>query len=195
MSDSKARRLLAEASTETKDLRKHLLVAAALREVLSAEPIVVGGTAEEFWTKQAYHETDLDLCVGLRPEDLKTFVRLGFKKSGRHWIFRDVAVEIPESTIDGDADRTVLEKVGQGKARIIGVDDLYLDRLRQTTMREVVEGVEFHSALAVTAAQYGAIDWPYVRRRIASEEEYLRVSMMRLNSRIRRRLRRELGST
>jgi hypothetical protein len=44
---SKAGGLLALAEREADRLKRNLLVAAALREVLHADPIVVGGTAEE----------------------------------------------------------------------------------------------------------------------------------------------------
>src|SRR5216684_4221289 len=101
---SGAAKLLAAAATERNRLERHLLVAAALREVLAHEPIVVGGTAEEFYTAAEYHETDLDLCGWVNDEDRKIMRELGFGKSGRHWVHRGskVAVEFPELRIDGD---------------------------------------------------------------------------------------------
>jgi hypothetical protein len=48
---SKAEELLRLAGAERKRLDRHLLVAAALRELLMDDPIVVGGTAEEYWTR------------------------------------------------------------------------------------------------------------------------------------------------
>ncbi|MGH7857653.1 MAG: hypothetical protein ACREQY_10015 [Candidatus Binatia bacterium] len=177
-------------------MRRHLLVAAALREVLRREPIVVGGTAEEFWTQDAYHETDLDLCVPLGPADRKAMAALGFRREGRHWVIGRVAVEVPDSRIDGDVERTHLEPVGEGAARIIGVDDLYLDRLRQATSREHQEGIEFHSALAVAAARFTDIDWRYVATDIrgrTTTELAIGDAMRRVDAKIRRRVRRELG--
>jgi hypothetical protein len=49
-------------------------------------------------------------------------------------------------------------KVGPGRCRIIGLEDLYLDRLRQATIDERREGVAFKSALAVVAARFEDID-------------------------------------
>jgi hypothetical protein len=102
-----------------------------------------------------------------------------------------VAVEFPDSRIDGDESRTVEVRAGSGTARIIGLDDLYLDRLRQSTVSEQ-EGMEFHSALAVAAAAYESIDWPYVRSRIKETEQTdnaLGQAMRRNDRRIRRRAR------
>lgn len=194
MSDSKARSLLAQAAEEEQALRRHLLVAAALSEVLPTEPIVVGGTAEEYWTAVEYHETDLDLCVPFGARGREVLEGLGFGRHGRHWARDDlrVAVEIPSSRIDGDVERTIVEPVGEGKARIIGVDDLYLDRVRQATLAEGRDDIHFDSALAVAVTCFEAIDWPYVDERImtaVAEERLVGEAMARVDVRVRRRAR------
>jgi hypothetical protein len=195
VSVSKARRLLRLAGGEPDRLTRHLLVAAAFRDVLHSDPIVVGGTAEEYWTAAEYHQTDLDLCAYLTAADRAAIEALGFRPTGRHWIHPriNVAVEFPDSRIDGDEARTIEEPVGEGAARIIGLDDLYLDRLRQATIDERQEGVEFHAALAVVAARYEDIDWRYVRGQIKQAEAGVGAPMRRLDSRIRRRVRERLG--
>ena len=158
MNRSNAERLLGLAANEADRLIRHLFVAAALREVMDTDPIVVGGTAEEYWTAAAYHETDLDLCAPVSGRDASTLEELGFEREGRHWVWggpeRWVAVEFRNSMVDGDESRTRDVPVGNGAARVIGLDDLYLDRLRQATIDERGERVEFNSALAVAAARY-----------------------------------------
>jgi hypothetical protein len=193
VSDSKARALLDRATREPERLQRHLLVAAAFREVLSEDPIVVGGTAEEYWTAAEYHPTDLDLCAGLTADDRSALRSLGFRKRGRHWEHPqiDVAVEFPGARIDCDESRTSEVKVGTGRARIIGLDDLYIDRLTRSTVTEH-EGVEFQSALAVVAAAFDEIDWTYVRSRLKSLTESdpaLGEQLRRNDARIRRRVR------
>jgi hypothetical protein len=174
------------------------MLAAAMRAALTHEPIVVGGTAEEYWTEAEYHETDLDLVVPLSRKDEETLRRLGFEKAGRHWELPGLAavVEFPESVLDGDENRTVLHSVGPGAARIIGLDDLYLDRLRQATIDEASEGVEYHSALAVAAARFEDIDWRYVTKRLGDiykrEGDRVGGGMKRINTRIRRRVLRSM---
>lgn len=198
MSDSKARELLELASSEPNRLQRHLLLAAALTEVIAREPIIVGGTAEEYWTEAEYHETDLDLVCPLTRGDEETLRGLGFGKTGRHWERPGLAavVEFPESVLDGDEKRTVPLSIGPGHARIIGLDDLYLDRLRQATINEATEGVEFHSALAVAAARFEEIDWRYVTKRLEDihQQEGGRIGggMRRINARIRRRVLRAI---
>jgi hypothetical protein len=169
------------------------MVAAALREVLKVEPIVVGGTAEEFQSGAPYHETDLDLVGVVTEVERETLRAIGFRKRGRHW-YHDashVAVEFPDDRIDGDMSRIERVDVGHGTAAIIGVDDLYLDRLRQATapLSNVEGSIEFHSALAVATGAFERIDRRYVLRRIRQIEGHegrLGARMRQLDSRIRR---------
>jgi hypothetical protein len=200
VSGSRAEALLRKAAGERDRSRRHLLVAAALRETLRVEPIVVGGTAEEIQSGSPYHETDLDLCGEVLPDERAVLRGLGFRKRGRHW-FHDaskVAVEFPDTRIDGDEARVERIRVGGGTALMIGIDDLYLDRLRQATapLANVEGSIEFHSALAVAAGGLDRIDRRYVLARIREIERSeggIGERMRRLDSRIRRRVRRALA--
>ena len=193
MSDSRAEALLSKATAERNRLRRHLLVAAALTEVLEREPIVVGGTAEEFQAGTPYHETDLDLCGVVSRAERATLRSLGFRKEGRHWVHDRsvVAVEFRDERIVGDVDRVERISVRGGEVAIIGVDDLYVDRLREATApnANVEASVEFHSALAVATGAFERIDRRYVLRRIREiehREPRTGAKMRQLDSRIRR---------
>jgi len=194
VSVSRARELLAHAGVEPDRLQRHLLVAAALREVLSREPIVVGGTAEDLYTGDVYVETDLDLCGWVSPEENGLLRDLGFTRRGRHWFHASskIAVEFPEPRIDGDEARVVRRAVGSGIAAVIGVDDLYLDRIRQATADERnADSEAARAALAVAVASYEEIDWRYVERSIEATEKdnpLLGQPMRTVHSRVRRRL-------
>jgi hypothetical protein len=200
VSGSRAEALLRKAAGERNRPRRHLLVAAALRDALRVEPVVVGGTAEEIQSGSPYHETDLDLCGVVAPDERPILRGLGFRKRGRHW-FHDaskVAVEFPDTRIDGDEARVERIRVGGGMAAMIGIDDLYLDRLRQATapLANVEGSTEFHSALAVAAGGFDRIDRRYVLARIREiERSEARIGerMRHLDSRIRRRVRRALA--
>lgn len=200
MSVSRAEALLGKAAGERNRTRRHLLVAAALREALRVEPVVVGGTAEAVQSGSPYHETDLDLCGVVAPDERAILRGLGFRKRGRHW-FHDpskVAVEFPDTRIDGDEARVERIRVGGGTAAMIGIDDLYLDRLRQATapLANIEGSIEFHSALAVAAGGFDRIDRRYVLarlREIERSEGRIGQRMRQLDSRIRRRVRRALA--
>ena len=196
MSVSKAKKLLREAAHASDRLNRHLLVAAALDAALPRTPIVVGGTAFEYWTRAAYHETDLDLCVSLGRQGAAAFQELGFEREGRHWYAprARVAVEVPDSVLDGALDRTVRIHVSAGEVTIIGPEDLYLDRVRQATVRPTQNGDAFLGAVALFAALHDSLDMKYVRTRLRDEAGSLGEVMRRVDSRVRRRVRRALSS-
>lgn len=192
MSGSRAEAILTKAAREPNRLRRHLLVAAALREVLAREPVVVGGTAEEYQSGFPYHETDLDVCGVVSQAERGTLRAIGFRKRGRHWYHdaSEVAVEFPDDRIDGDEDRIERVAVGRGEAAVIGVDDLYLDRLRQATapISNVEGSIQFHSALAVATGAFDRLDRRYVLRRIREierSEGRVGAALRALDSRLR----------
>jgi hypothetical protein len=198
VSISGAQDLLRQAATEPNRLQRHLLVAAALHSVMAVEPVVVGGTAEEYWTSDEYQQTDLDMCAPIGKEERALFGVLGFTKSGRHWENPGlhVAIEFPESEIDGEFARTELIQVGIGTARVIGPEDLYIDRVLQATA-EPGESSRFKSALAIAVACYEVIDWRYVAARLVDvkrRDSFLGASARKIDSKIRRRARLQLSS-
>lgn len=179
-------------------LRQNLLLAAALGEIIKPPPVVVGGTAEEFWGGHEYHETDLDLVGHLTPEHRANLKALGFEQRGREWVREGTpfVIEFPDTRLDGDDKRIETRRVGGGSVRIIGLDDLYIDRLKQATADQTQEDIHFHSALAVAASRYDDINWRYVTTRIAAtlkSEPHVGKAMQRVNSRIRSRARRALS--
>jgi hypothetical protein len=161
--------------------------------LLSKRPIVVGGTAEEYWAGGEYHPTDLDLCPRPSPLDLKALAAVGLRKSGRHWTREDlpVAVEFPGS--GDDIERTVVVKVAGVSILMISCEDLYLDRIRQATVSWPREDVSFDAALELALTNYVTIDWDYIRGRLrAAAYSDRRVATLAagVNRRVRSRARR-----
>jgi hypothetical protein len=190
---ARAEALLRQIPGTRSRLRQRLLLAAAMTQLLSKEPIVVGGTAEEYWAGGEYHPTDLDLCPRPSSSDLKALEAIGMRKSGRHWTRQDlpVAVEFPGS--GDDIERTVIVKVGGVSIRIISCEDLYLDRIRQATVAWPREDVNFDSAFEIALTNYATMDWDYVRVRLkttGSTERTVGTLMVSVNRRVRARARR-----
>lgn len=188
----RAKALLARIPRARSGLRQRLLFAAAMTTVMQRAPIVVGGTAEEYWAGGEYHPTDLDLCPQARSADAKAFRALGLRKEGRHW-FRDdlpVAVEFPGS--GDDIERTVRLTVDGVAITMISCEDLYLDRVRQATMSWPQEDISFDAALELAITNYEQIDWLYIRDRINRTkrvEPVVGEAMARVHRRVRSRAR------
>lgn len=192
-----AQTLLSEATTTERRLDQRLLVAAAFTTVMASPPIVVGGTAEEYWTRDEYQPTDLDLIPGPSLADEAAFKEIGLEKKGRHWGRKDLPVvtEFPHDE-SFEVMRTSHEVVGGVDVRVIGVDDLYLERLGQTTMSESTEDVHFASALAVAVANWAQLDWTYIEKRIRDtvvSNPRLGASLMKMHRICRRVARRKLA--
>jgi hypothetical protein len=194
---AQAQELLGQVSKTDRPLDQRLLVAAAFSTVMSPSPIVVGGTAEEYWTRDEYHPTDLDLIPGPSRADQDALRKLGFKKEGRHWVRADVpiATEFPHDP-SFEVRRTFDEKVSGVTVKLIGVDDLYLDRLGQSTSTEKVRDRHFASLLAVALTNWDRLDWRYIEIRIseiADAKPALGGSMRLMHRRCRRTARNALA--
>lgn len=188
-----AKALLLQIPTTRSRLRQRLLLAAAMTKLLSKQPIVVGGTAEEYWAGGEYHPTDLDLCPRPSRSDLKALASVGLRRSGRHWTREDlpVAVEFPGS--GNDIERTVAVKVAGFSILMISCEDLYLDRVRQSTVSWPREDISFDAAFELALTNYVTLDWDYIRGRLGtaiSSDRKVATLMSSVNRRVRSRARR-----
>ena len=188
-----AKALLLQIPTTRSRLRQRLLLAAAMTKLLSKQPIVVGGTAEEYWAGGEYHPTHLDLCPRPSPSDLKSLASVGLRRSGRHWTREDlpVAVEFPGS--GEDIERTVAVKVAGVSILMISCEDLYLDRVRQATVSWPREDISFDAAFELALTNYVTLDWDYIRGRLRtaiSSDRKVATLMSSVNRRARSRARR-----
>jgi hypothetical protein len=193
LAQQQAKALLLRIPKTRSRLRQRMLLAAAMTKLLSQEPIVVGGTAQEYWAGGEYHPTDLDLCPRPSARDLEALVAVGLSKRGRHWVREDlpVALEFPGS--GDDIERTVVVQVDDVSVRMISCEDLYLDRVRQATGSWPREEVSFDSALEIALTNYVSVDWDYVRdrlRAVVSAEPLVGNLMAGVNRRVRSRARR-----
>ncbi len=101
-------------------------------EKRNLKPIVVGGSAVDFYTEGIYSSYDIDLVSKERKiigEILENI--FNFKPRGRHWINEQMglSVEIPESNLAGDTDKLTIIKISNLKVYVIGLEDLIIDRL------------------------------------------------------------------
>ena len=94
-------------------------------------PIVVGGSAVDFYTEGIYSSYDIDLVSNRKiiGEILENV--FNFKPSGRHWINEQIglSVEIPDSRLAGDKDKVTVIRIENLNVYVIGIEDLIIDRL------------------------------------------------------------------
>ncbi|HEX6989727.1 MAG TPA: hypothetical protein VF282_09715, partial [Bacillota bacterium] len=146
-------------------LERHLTVAAILTELLQGtglRPVVVGGSAVEFYTAGLYMTADLDLVVSGLNATAEVLRDLGFVQSGALFRHADVpvVVDLPQEPLAGDPGRVVEVTINGRRAYVIGIDDIILDRLAAYQHGRDEASLEW--AVQLMVAQWERVDWSYV---------------------------------
>ncbi len=150
-------------------VERHLLVVAAVEAILDREVVLVGGTAVNVITG-TYLPTDIDLVASVTTEDREQLVDSGFERAGvghRHLSLtmpdgEVILVEFPDAHLDAVLPPERIEIQPGISISIISLDDLMMDRLKQTTDGT---SVMLDAAVALASAAYASIDWDWLERR------------------------------
>ncbi len=154
--------------------QRNIYVMSILTERLEEEgitPVVIGGAAVEFYTRDWYSTGDIDLAIdkSKRDEFYEVMEDLGFKKEGRMWAREDLNlyVEIPGDIKDIDEERLTEVETEAGRAYLIGLEDIIFDRIQAAKHWESKSDRE--QAVRMGTSFYDDIDWDYVRKRCKKE--------------------------
>ncbi|MFH1946380.1 MAG: hypothetical protein ABIK95_12225 [Acidobacteriota bacterium] len=117
-------------------LKKQLLlvslVSSILREKEKSAPIVIGGCALSYYSREVYFTADIDLAYADRDALDVALKELDFEKSGRYWINDELSavIEIPTHSLVGETAPVEIVEFEHGlSCQIIGIEDLLIDRL------------------------------------------------------------------
>ena len=174
-------------------VQRSLLVAAAFRAILGRHAIVVGGTAEDYWTADEYTLTDLDLVTWpLSAAERVLLLELGFAQDGRYWVHGSTGLPV-EITGVGPRRRAGTggdHRPGSRRSGDHRSGGLYLDWIRQATASGGSQiDVSFKGAVAIAGTNYDSMDWDYVVEALGRESRELGGLMQRLDRRVRRIVR------
>ena len=153
-------------------LKKQLLVVALITRLLEeagkSAPVIIGGCALSYYSREVYFTADIDLAYADREALDGVLKDIGFKKEGRYWIHEGLklAVEAPASSLAGEEAPLEIVELGEElRCTIIGVEDLIIDRLNACKHWKSETDCEM-AALLVT--RYVAdLDWTYLERKAA----------------------------
>jgi hypothetical protein len=100
-------------------------------EKLHLKPILIGGSALEFYTLGGYMTGDIDIALPTSKKVDAVFASLGFLKNGRYWNhpIYDILMEAPVAALAGELAPLLRVQVQGLTCYLIGVEDLFLDRL------------------------------------------------------------------
>lgn len=146
------------------------LLTAAMKP-LGIRPILVGGTAVEFYTLGGYTTRDIDLVINGRDKAKRVLEEFGFIRHAghRHWYHEelDLALEIPDEYLAGSPDKVLTVEAEDTEVYVIGIEDLILDRLAAFKFWE--SGIDGHWAATLILIHREQIDWGYLENKAAEE--------------------------
>lgn len=151
-------------------LRKQLLMVGLLTKLLQSmnkqSPILIGGCALSYYSREVYFTSDIDLAYPDR-DALDTVLKsIGFEKEGRYWVHEDlkVVIEVPPSALPGEDSPLEVVDLGEDlQCFIIGLEDLLIDRLnafkywKSETDREMVD--------LLVERYRNELDWSYLEKK------------------------------
>ena len=151
-------------------LKKQLLtvsfVSHLLKEKGKETPIVIGGLALSYYSREVYFTADIDLAYSDRKALDEVLTEINFHKKGRYWVNEDLnlAIEVPAGVlVDEDAPLEIVE-VGPGlQCQIIGIEDLIIDRMNACKHWKSQIDCEMAELLIVKYEE--ELDWAYLEKK------------------------------
>ncbi len=170
-------------------LIRQLLMTGLITKVLEQRgkpaPVLIGGLALSYYTRDVYFTADIDLAYADRDALAQVLKELGFETSGRYWVHRglDIAVEAPASGLPGeDAPRETVELDEGLFCVVIGIEDLIVDRLNACKYWKSEVDCEMTELLI---ARYGKeLDWGYLEKKAARPENDTLARLREIRGRI-----------
>jgi len=154
-------------------LKRQLLMLACitkeLRERGKPAPVLIGGCALAYYSREVYFTADIDLAYADREALGEVLVDLGFVADGRFWVHHDLqlVVEAPASSLPGeDAPREIVEFEDGLECCVIGIEDLLIDRMNACKHWKSTTDCEMVELLVRQFAE--EIDWEYLLLRASS---------------------------
>ncbi len=151
----RARALASQLRKEQNPLRKKMLLLGYITRRLeekSQTVYLVGGQAVETYTAGQFLTGDIDITTSDRHFTEKILASLGFRQVGMIWLNEDllIAVQIVGDIPTASYERMRTIEVGPYRVRVIGVEDLIVDRLAGAKFWKSTGDLEKASALYAT---------------------------------------------
>lgn len=159
-------------------LKRHLLTAALVSHMLEKKgkdiPIVIGGLALSYYTREVYFTADIELAYSDREALDETLKELDFAKKGRYWVNDDLkmAIEVPAGVlVDENAPLEIVELGPDLQCQVIGIEDLIIDRLNACKHWKSEIDCEMTELLVMRYAV--ELDWDYLDKKAKKPENDL----------------------
>jgi hypothetical protein len=172
-------------------LKRQLLIVALITNLLEkrgkSAPLIIGGCALSYYTREVYFTADIDLSYADRDALDGVLTEIGFRKQGRYWVNDElkIAVEVPASVLYGeDSPVEVVEIEDDFYCRIIGIEDLIIDRLN--ACKHWKSEIDCEMAELLTRRYAIELDWPYLEQKAAMPGNNTLNELLELRERAKR---------
>jgi len=161
------------------------LITDLLKEKGKEAPVVIGGCALSYYSREVYFTADIDLAYADREALDDVLKGIRFTKRGRYWINEDlkIVVEVPASVLTDEESPIEIAELGEGlQCRIIGIEDLLIDRLNACKYWKSETDCEMVELLL---KRYNKeLDWGYLGKKAARPENNTKSELLELKKRI-----------
>jgi len=146
------------------------VISRLLEEQGKEPPVVIGGCALSYYSREVYFTADIDLAYGDREVLNAVLTDLGFSRAGRYWVNNELkmAVEAPVSSLEGAPLEEV--EIGEGglKCLIIGLEDLIIDRMNACKYWK--SEIDCEMVEVLIKRYLDVIDWSYIEGKASLPE-------------------------
>jgi len=172
-------------------LKRQLLLAALITFLLKDKgkeaPIVIGGCALSYYSREVYFTADIDLAYADREALNDVLKNIGFIKKGRYWINEDlkVAIEVPASISYNSESPLEIVEIGEGLfCNIIGIEDLIIDRLN--AFKHWKSEIDCEMVELLLRKYYNDIHWDYLETKASRPENEVISELLELKTKIKK---------
>jgi len=166
-------------------LKRQLLTVALVSHLLKKKgkevPIIIGGLALSYYTREVYFTADIDLAYSDREALDEVLREIEFEKKGRYWVSEDlkIAIEVPVGVLaEEDSPLEIVELGPELQCQIIGIEDLIIDRLNACKHWKSETDCEMAELLVVRYLK--ELDWDYLEERAKRPENDVLKEMQEL---------------
>jgi hypothetical protein len=154
-------------------LKKKLILIGYLFEELSKSGVMsclVGGEAVELYTAGQFVTGDIDITVSDRSVATKLLQRVGFEREGMIWLNEKLKIAVQVvATHPSHAEKIRVIQVEGYAIRVVGVEDLIVDRLVAAKYWRSNPGMDTEQATVLYQNFRQSIDTVYLERRVGEE--------------------------
>jgi hypothetical protein len=156
-------------------LKRQLLMVGLITRLLEEKgknaPVVIGGCALSYYSREVYFTADIDLAYPDREALNGILKSIGFEKKGRYWVHEDLkmAIEAPVSALAEEESPVEIIEIGEGlQCTIIGIEDLIIARLN--ACKHWKSEIDCEMVELLMHRYFNNLDWSYLGKKAAKPQ-------------------------